>query len=187
MIKRITAIMIALVFITFLPLKMTNATADDSERKTMLVFPATLKSVEDEAFLNTAAKTVVFPEGFLYIGNRAFANSKNLNSIVIPSSTAYIADSAFSDSGDMIIYGVKGSYVQDWAEKNGVAFISRSIWSFLSNNRKKANHYIAQAQRIVHACLALAFANAVLTGQDKNRSRRPQDRPELNPIDYRFP
>ena len=187
MIKKITAIVIAFAFLAFLPLKTGSVNADDTEQKTTFVLPAALKSVEDEAFSYTAAKTVVFPEGFLYIGNRAFASSKNLNSMVIPASTADIADSAFCDLEDMIIYGVKGSYAQDWAEKNGVAFISGYIWSFLSSNRKKANHYIMQAQRIFYVCLALTFVNTVLEGQDKNKSRRPQDRPELNPIDYKFP
>ena len=87
----------------------------------------------------------------------------------------------------MIIYGVKGSYAQDWAEKNGVAFISGYIWSYLASSRKTANHYVMQAQRLFHVFLALAFVNTVPEGQDRKKSRRPQDRPELNPIDYRFP
>lgn len=76
-----------------------------------LVLPASLKEIEDEAFMgDTSIAEVVLPEGLEKIGKKAFANS-SVNKIYMPSSITYIAEDAFS-SCLVICYGPGSSQIK---------------------------------------------------------------------------
>lgn len=187
MIKRISAILSLLVYLALLPLSTMNAKGDEPEQKAIFRFPASLKYIEAEAFSDTGAEIIVFPEGFLHLGDNAFSENTHLRNIVLPATTIYIADSAFPITEETLIHGVKGSYVQNWARKHGASFVRDGVWKAILDNGKKTGNCIKQIHDLFHALLALMYFSTVITGQDRDRSRRPQDRPELNPIDYRFP
>ena len=179
--------LLLLALIALFSLGSAGAETLDIERETTLWRPASLLGIEDEAFSGTSVKTVVFPEGFLYLGSNAFENAKALTDAYISPSTKYISDSAFPLNDALTIHGAKDSYAQDWAEKHKVRFVVEDIWKALPSegrfdgvrkNRPDSGFWEIPPAR---------------DGKYKHRadapdeSKRPQDRPELHPIDYRFP
>lgn len=93
--------------------------------KTKLRLPAGTKEIEAGAFEGIATQMVVIPGGCTTIGSRAFANCRHLEIVEIPGSVTQIASDAFSGSSVTII-GPKNSYVQTWAQNNGVDFLADS-------------------------------------------------------------
>lgn len=149
--------------------------------------PASLQSIEDEAFDGVAAETVILPEGLRHIGDNAFANADSLTDVYIPPETSYIGQSAFPQSAKLTIHGAEGSYAQKWALKNQVAFARTGVWDSTNATRKNAD-----AQRIPAAQIDReAQVNKPFAIERRARgdtiNLRPQVRAELNPIDYRFP
>ncbi len=87
--------------------------------------PASLKSIEDEAFLGIPAAVVQLSEGTETIGEKAFADS-SLKMIGIPASVTDIKDSAFEDCPSVIIFCPDGSEAMNWAiahEESGICYI----------------------------------------------------------------
>ena len=149
--------------------------------------PASLQSIGDEAFDGVAAETVILPEELRHIGDGAFANADSLTDVYIPPETSYIGQSAFPQSAKLTIHGAEGSYAQKWALKNQVAFARTGVWDSTNATRKNAD-----AQRIPAAQIAReAPVNKPFAAERRARgdtiNLRPQERAELNPIDYRFP
>lgn len=155
----------------------------DSEQRASL--PAALRYVAEEAFEGTALSAVSFGNELQYIGERAFAGSDSLGKAFIPPSAEYIADSAFPYS--VTIYGVKGSYAQSWAEESGHAFVAEDIWSI-----QRTASGLGPETLLALFWVIPPVDEKALSGLKKRirlpvRSMRPQDRPELYPIQYRFP
>ena len=182
-------IIVLVVLLAISPISFPTACADMAEVKSQAVFimPISLQEIEEEAFSGTAAEIVIFPEGFLRIGDNAFEQALQLTDVYIPDTTKYIADSAFSINPDLTIHGVKGSYAQKWAKKHKVPFVADNIWVAVvrrvgspDTNGIQIDHYIAaiNPEKII---------GVHERGEDEGKSKRPQDHPELNPIDYRFP
>ena len=88
----------------------------------MLKLPVSLKTVFEEAFADTAAQMVILPKDCVSIGSRAFADSKNLLTIIIPDSVTSIADDAFDGVPDLSIQASTGSYAHQYAEDHGIHF-----------------------------------------------------------------
>lgn len=83
--------------------------------------PASTFYVDDEAFVgNSAIQSVVAPDGLQVIGTRAFADCANLKCITLPDSVSYIAEDAFENTPDVVIFASVGSYAWQWAEKQGI-------------------------------------------------------------------
>ena len=61
------------------------------------------------------------------IGDDAFKNCTKLRKITIPKATTSISDSAFSYPDKMTIYGVAGSYAEQYATENDIAFVAQEI------------------------------------------------------------
>lgn len=151
------------------------------------VYPAMLQTIEEDAFNGTAVEIIVFPDGLIYIGEGAFRNTQRLTEVYIPRTTAFIAESAFSGSVTYTIYGIDGSYAQKWAKKHKVPFVIRDIWSGVPDSGRI--HY-SENVPIRHPVMVANPEKIIVVhgrGEDEGRSKRPQERPELNPIDYRFP
>ena len=88
--------------------------------------PSSLQTIEEEAFAGTAMENFEFPEALTDVGDRAFADISALESVTIPPTEGLtISDTAFEGS-DVLIRGEEGSYAQEWAERNGVPFLSVS-------------------------------------------------------------
>ena len=79
--------------------------------------PAGIKEIDEQAFANTSAVSIVLPEGVEYIGPYAFADCK-VQAINLPASVASIDETAFSGT-DPIITVVRGSFGEVWAHNHG--------------------------------------------------------------------
>lgn len=152
--------------------------------------PASLRTIEDEAFLGTAPETVLLPEAVTRIGSRAFADMSALREVGIPASAQFIAADAFGGTPAARLYGVAGSYAEKWAETLGYAFIRKDVWI--------QPYYGAWAATV---CFMLLFALSLSGEQSgsgqlsrglcrrlwQGRTRRRKERPELHAQDGYFP
>lgn len=102
------------------------------EKGTQFVLPASLITIEDEAFEGTAITNIVLPESVETIGDYAFANIQTLRNISIPNKTTYIGKNAFKGSNNAIITGAPKGYARAWAHENGILF--NPITSFYAYN-----------------------------------------------------
>lgn len=83
--------------------------------------PTSTFYVDDEAFVgNSTIQAVVAPDGLQVIGTRAFADCANLKCITLPDSVSHIAEDAFENTPDVVIFASVGSYAWQWAEKQGI-------------------------------------------------------------------
>jgi hypothetical protein len=87
-----------------------------------LILPASLKTIEDEAFSGGAFTYVVLPDGAEVIGWRAFADCPKLAYIYIPSSVKSIDENAFDGVEDLTIFGAPDSDASEYASLHGFAF-----------------------------------------------------------------
>lgn len=69
-----------------------------------LELPASLTTIEEEAFAGTAARVVIIPDSVTTIGSRAFANS-NIQVVVIEGSETSISADAFDECNVQVVYG----------------------------------------------------------------------------------
>lgn len=99
------------------------AAGADAEGAMML--PQELREIEEEAFCGVEAERIVLPEGAQKIGARAFAASA-LEVIEIPKSVLEIAEDAFEGCVQLQIHGESGSYAEQYAEQQGIAFFDDS-------------------------------------------------------------
>ena len=150
-----------------------------------MVLPASLVQIEEGAFENTAAESVFLPSMTASIGDRAFASNRALIKVFVPKSVESIGNQAF-EGKDLTLIGEKGSYALSWARMHNVAFVEQeSAASQGKPVRKLLNEN-------VFLLFSLGYMAPELFVQLKkrkswSRSMRPQDRPELYPINYRFP
>lgn len=149
------------------------------------MLPSELQHLSDEAFAETALDTVIFADGIVYIGEHAFWNALHLSNVYIPESTYSIGVDAFPTSA--IIHGIRGSFVQDWAEENGYRFVICNIWNTSMILQKiQTEQFLTLLVFLVPADLGKRLGRWRCISSFV-RSMRPQDRPELFPINYRFP
>ena len=82
--------------------------------------PASLTTIESEAFMNTDISILDIPDTVTSIGDRAFYGCRSLHDVYIPASVTFIGEDAFSGCADDISFRVKaGSYALTWARDNG--------------------------------------------------------------------
>lgn len=93
----------------------------------MFKLPASLQSIEDEAFEGTAMIAVDIPETVERIGERAFSNIATLRKVRIPEKTTFIAKTAFDGSNRVTITGAPGSYARKYARENGIPFAPLTV------------------------------------------------------------
>ncbi|MBQ6927333.1 MAG: leucine-rich repeat domain-containing protein [Oscillospiraceae bacterium] len=147
--------------------------------------PNSLVRIGDSAFEDTAVESVYLPAMTTVIGSRAFAANSALRAVFIPEAVLYIGERAF-EGDQLTIYGAKDSYAAAWAQSHNVAFVQEQTtlsWIDLIRKLLRENAFVL----VSLGCLSPAvFPQLKRTGR-RERSMRPQDRPELYPIDYRFP
>jgi len=151
------------------------------------VFPSSLLYIENEAFEGTAFQAVFLPDGFLRIGDRAFQDTPSLHRVYIPQTTEFIGVDSFPQNELFEIHGVEGSYADDWAKQQHIFFIPDYSVALRVLGRQQQT---AQSNSALNSGqISDSETEARFKGQceNKDRSMRPQDRPELNPIDYKFP
>ena len=185
--KKVSAFVLLMALLFSFSLILPPTKNDVNETDFAFVLPKSLKIIEDEAFERIAAESISFSNSLLSIGERAFANNRYLKIVSIPESVKYIGDHAFDESKDLVIYGLANSYVAEWANEHDISFVSSENVPDYSKERSKTH--------IAEICILLSFIccdpemiqRLRKLANNAGRSMRPQDRPELNPIDYRFP
>ena len=175
-----------LLFVSFLS-ESGNVTEDFEVflQEPVALFPISLKEIENEAFAGTAITTVVFHKSLLYLGEKAFLNSRKLTDIYIPISTVNIGFLAVESY--TVIHGAEGSYAQKWAQVNGYEFRTDDIWN---SKLLSPLFHVEDLFFIFWFSMPLDLTNPLLIRKRIRkiiRSMRPQERTELYPIDYRFP
>ena len=85
-----------------------------------LVFPADLTHLQDEACQGQLIDDVVFGDKIQSIGSRAFADCPNLRRVEIPVADVYIANDAFENSSNVILYAPIGGSVEQYAVNHGI-------------------------------------------------------------------
>lgn len=88
------------------------------------ILPASLTTIEAEAFAGGAFNYAQLSEGVTAIGSRAFADCPNLAYIYIPTATGTIAKDAFADVDGLTILGHSDSYAEFYAQRNGYTFVA---------------------------------------------------------------
>ncbi|MBR5428074.1 MAG: leucine-rich repeat domain-containing protein, partial [Clostridia bacterium] len=88
---------------------------------TSVTIPDSVKSIDGSAFYAcTNLKSVAIPDSVTSIGGAVFSGCTSLASIFIPESVTEIGWAAIPKS--TVIFGYVGSYAQQWAEENDLAF-----------------------------------------------------------------
>lgn len=149
------------------------------------VLPTSLERIEQEAFAGTAPIRVFISIRVQYIGDKAFENASRLQDICIPSSVQFIGEDVFPKRNSLTIYGQAGSYAEMWAESHLIAFVKTNYWELYRLFKKLLSSWNANVFR--HTNTIKNNDDTVKALADSYKSMRPQDRPELYPIDYRFP
>jgi len=99
----------------------------------------------------TALKTVKLPESVTTIRNAAFEGCKNIKTLDIPENVTEIGPDAFYQCNpNLILCGKPGTYVQQYAIDNEIAFRVRSL---LNTSRLSADS-IALGQKVTVECSA---------------------------------
>ncbi|MCR5847057.1 MAG: leucine-rich repeat protein [Lachnospiraceae bacterium] len=65
---------------------------------------------------------IVIPTTVTLIGTKAFADCENLKSITVPPTVTVIADTVFTYIEDLVMYGVKDSYAEEYATLHAIKF-----------------------------------------------------------------
>lgn len=95
---------------------------------TDIVLSARIKAIPSQTFQGCSSlESIVLPYQVETIEDNAFKNCTKLKKITIPKATTSISDSAFSYPDKMTIYGVAGSYAEQYAKENDIAFVAQQI------------------------------------------------------------
>lgn len=177
-----------LFFVFFMLLFCKNGYAEAIEivPEETFVLPNKLVRIDKEAFAGTNTNVVILPYGVQSIGDKAFESNSSLTDIYIPSSTEYIAETAFFKDTKLIIHGLEGSYAEEYAKTHRIPFVIDDIWNQMFISGRTVSLLVI-IDKSVYKILDKGILKTLPGGRYHFISRRPQDRPELNVIDYRFP
>lgn len=186
--KNVAVLLLAVIVLTFIPLGLASAKEENTVPVAVYHFPASLKEIGDEAFAQTGVKTVVFREGLAHVGKKVFADTRFLTDIFIPASMRSLEDSSFPKDMGLTIHRLKKSYVADWVRDRQVPFAQPNTENSTLNSKNTLyNEERAFINRHVRLIVSDNQIKLHERDADEGKSMRPQERPELNPIDYRFP
>lgn len=165
-----------------------NYRLSDTDTEKSFSLPASLKEIGESAFEGTAVETVIIQTSTHTIGDRAFAEIRTLKAVYIPDSVSYIGTHAFEGNFNFELKGEEGSYAAEWARLHQVAF---------TQLKDSVTGLVLKLLKLLRGSILFSIGlpcmkRRLLLWQRKRteiweKSMRPQDRPELYPINYRFP
>ncbi len=87
-----------------------------------------ITKIPERAFYECPSlESIVLPYRVNTINNEAFVNCTSLKELTIPRKTTQIADTILSYPAQMTIYGVAGTYAEDYAGSKNMKFVGREI------------------------------------------------------------
>lgn len=186
--KNAAVLLLAFFFLTLIPPGLASAQEDNTAPVAVYHLPAAIKVIEDEAFAKTGVKAVVFRAGIAHVGEKVFSGARFLTDIFFPASMKRLDDSFFPRNPGLTIHSLKNSNVADRVREQQIPFVqpNAEILTPISANAIYSESRIPNNWRI-RLLASEKQVNLHERGADEGKSLRPQDRPELNPIDYRFP
>lgn len=116
-------------------------------------------------------KTVILEDGRGWITNYAFSSCESIESIIIPASVNTFGTYAFWEQGNknLIIYGVSGSYTEEWAKSHNYQF--RDVSEGFEDSYKTSEYLVkvidsASKQPISNAVICINGEEAGTTAED---------------------
>ena len=188
MIKKIGLLLLwPLLLMLLFPLGPAYAEENADFKTDSFTFPSSLIEIEDEAFDGTAAQTVIFRNKLKHIGDKAFYNNRRLVDVYIPASVESLGTHVFQVSKSLRIHAAIGSRAHAWANEHHVTFVQANQPYRISVRRRLTISLPNLISHYGRTILSPRVLKLNARAEDEGRSMRPQERPELNPIDYRFP
>lgn len=178
-IKRILclAVMIIAFSLDFMPSQASQAAPEEEKKSSpaavqkaenVLVLPASLQMIGEDAFGGSAAEAVLLPTGLEAVEKKAFADMPELKSVYVPETVTQIDRQAFSGAGKPVLIGQTGSRAESWAMENRYDFSGTWVLRF----RLRA----AKAE-----LRALAEPSAHFTSREKQKEAlQPEKRKETS-------
>lgn len=185
--KRAVSVMLIVAFIIVCTPSCFAFEGSEFSRTNTFVFPHFLEAIEDEAFAGTAVEKVVFHNNLIYLGNKIFADSLYLKNVYLPASLVSIGNNVFSGNASINIHGEKGSYVEQWAKNHQFQFTPSNVWNLSNIHEKKLSVPRMLIRFSVKEVYSEQINNLHGRTEDEGKTMRPQDRPELMVINYKFP
>ncbi len=105
-------------------------------------FGSALKVIPKYCFYeNPELTTVILPQQVTQINDYAFANCTKFTDITINRNVSTIAANAFSYPDKLTIHGIKGTYAEEFASKNNIAFeeLNKPATDLIVNNKTGCN------------------------------------------------
>lgn len=186
--KNVAVLLLAFFLLTLIPPGLANAQEDNTGPVAVYHLPAAIREIGDEAFAKTGVKAVVFRAGITHVGDKVFSGARFLTDIFIPATMEHLEDSFFPCNPRLTIHWLKNSNVADRVRERQIPFVQPNAENstLISENATYNESRIPNNWRI-RVLASEKQVNLRERGADEGKSLRPQDRPELNPIDYRFP
>ena len=87
--------------------------------------PDSVQNIYASAFMACRSLTRVdIPYGVPWISGYCFARCHSLSRLTVPESVTEVVDHAFDDCVNLTLYGYDGSYIETYANENGIPFVS---------------------------------------------------------------
>ena len=85
--------------------------------------PDDITTIQDYTFRGCKSlNQLILPKNISSIGRSSFENCTTLEKVVVYDKVEYIADNAFDGCEKLTIYGIKGSYTEQYANKHNIPF-----------------------------------------------------------------
>ena len=94
------------------------------DNMTTLTLPASLRTIEEEAFAGVTAQQIVVPASVQTIENNAFANCPNLLVVYFEGMAADLSDNLFTGCRNHVVISIPAnSTLASWANAHGIQVI----------------------------------------------------------------
>jgi len=100
---------------------------------TSITIPNSVTAIDDWVFFQSGLTSVTIPDSVTSIGAAAFNSCSSLTSVIIPDSVTSIGEYAFERCGNLTLSVAEGSYAEQYAKDNGIAYAFMNDTSWLDN------------------------------------------------------
>ena len=172
-------------------LDFTPAVQQKTER--VMVLPASLQFIGEDAFGGIAAEAVLLPTGLETIEEKAFRDMPELKSVYIPETVNQIGRHVFNGSDKLVLIGKAGSQAENWARENHHDFSGSWVLHFrlrAGNSEIRAltdeRHFFFAPEK-QKEILRLPKQEERTDRSEEDRVKKKENRAELNYLVGLFP